>query len=159
MAKLGLDKVVESVAALSGLSQRECRAVISDYIYVIRTALLNGMEVELKGLGCFGLRYKPPKEPRLMPDVTKGGEMSWSKPKEEYNQPIFTMYKAFAGQVREATEGHAFKPNKKKGNKVECTMTPEEYAAFAERIDKMNFDDEDFVGEAEIERDVVYDRL
>lgn len=159
MAKLGLDKVVESVAALSGLSQRECRAVISDYIYVIRTALLNGMEVELKGLGCFGLRYKPPKEPRLMPDVTKGGEMSWSKPKEEYNQPIFTMYKGFAGQVREATEGHAFKPNDKKGNKVECTMTPEEYAVFAERISNMNFDDEDFMGKAEVERDAIYDRL
>ncbi len=163
MARLGLDKIVQSVSALCGLSQKECRAVINDFIYVIRTSVLNGMEIELKGIGYFGLKYRPPKEPRLMPDVTKGGEMSWSRPKEEYNYPTFTMHKSFVQAVREITEGHAFKSNKK-GNRVMIDMTPEDYEKFAKHLDEINFEsedfeDEDFVGQPRVERDDIYDRL
>jgi nucleoid DNA-binding protein len=163
MARLSYEKVIQSVAMLSGLTKKECRAVIDDYMYIIRTSILNGMEIEIKNVGYFGLKYRPPKESRLMPDITKGGKMSWSSPKEEYNYPIFTMYKSFVKKVREVTEGHAFKTKRKRGIN-EATMSPEEYDEFSKRLDNMNFDsvdfdDDDYDGQANIERDAIYERI
>lgn len=160
MAKITMDKIVRSVALLSGLTQKECRAVIDDYIYVLKTAILNGMEVELKDVGYFSLKYRPAKESRLIPDVTKGGAMSWCRPKEEYNYPMFTVYKGFAKKVREVTEGHAFRMKNDKGV-VQAEMTPEEYEKFTNHLKEINydsedFDDEDYVGRARVERDVIY---
>lgn len=163
MAKLTYNKVVQSVAMLSGLTQKQCKAVMDDYMYVIRNAILNGMEIEIKGIGYFGLKYRPPKEPRLMPNVQRGGEMCWSNPKEEYNYPIFTMYKSFVQKVREVTEGNAFKTQRKKGIN-ESIMTTEEYEIFSKRLDEMKFnnpefDDDDYEGQPEVERDAIYERI
>ena len=159
MARLGFDTIVHSVSTLSGLTKKECRAVLTDFMYVVRNALLNGMEVEMKGIGLFGLKYRPPKEPRLMPNVAQGGAMTWTKPKEEYNYPIFTVYKSVAKKVRDVTEGNAFKP--KDDKKYGVDMTLEEYDEFSKRLDELNFDspdfdDEDFLGQPSVEREFDY---
>lgn len=161
--KIKQEKIIEAVSSLSGLSREKCRIVLNDYFYVIRLAMLNGMEVELKGLGVFKLRYKPAKESRLMPDVTKGGEMNWTAPKEEYNYPYFSPYQSFVQKMRSVTEGHAFKPNDESRNS-NYAISPEEYDEFSKRLDELGFDedefdDDEFEGMAKVEREVDYGRL
>lgn len=143
MAKLPYDKLIKTVATLSGLTKKECKAVIDDYIYVIKNAIINGMEVEMKGLGFFKLIYYPPKEPMFLPNVRKGGVKEWTEAKEEYNYPKFMMYKSFARKVREITEGNAFDTRGRK-NKETPDMRPEDYEKFSQRLDEFRFETDDF---------------
>lgn len=143
MAKLQYDTLIKTVATLSGLTKKECKAVIDDYIYVLKNALMNGMEIELKGLGYFKLRYCPPKEPMYLPNVRLGGEKAWTSPKAEYNYPMFVMYKSFTKRVRELTEGNAFDTRGKR-NKETPDMKADEYEKFAQRLEEYKFESEEF---------------
>jgi nucleoid DNA-binding protein len=104
MARISQKRVVEMVSELSGLTHKECRTVIDDYITVIQEVLKVGLEVSMPTLGIFKLKYKAPKKGRVQFNIrTRKEEMT--EDKAEYNAPAFYFAPMFRQEVRELTDG------------------------------------------------------
>lgn len=105
-------KIVQLVSTLSGLSRRECKTVINDYITVVRECMMNGFEVVLPEIGIIGSKYHKAKPERYMPNVNHNGEMRLVEAKKEYDSPSFRFSKPFVEEMREATYGNPFHTRK-----------------------------------------------
>lgn len=101
--RISQQKVVQLVSELSGLTQKQCRVVLEDYITVLRNCCLNGVEVSLPTMGVLTQKYKPYRDPITLPNVAYGGKMMPTSPREEHNIPSFRMYKAFVEEMKELT--------------------------------------------------------
>lgn len=101
--KISQQKVIQLVSQLSGLTQKECRVVLEDYITVLRNCCLNGIEVSLPTIGVLTQKYKPYRDPIILPNVVYGGKMMPTSAREEHNIPSFRMYKAFVDEMRQST--------------------------------------------------------
>lgn len=63
MSQKGLTKgdLIAELAEHTGMTKREARTAINWMIERIRTALINGSSVKLKGFGKFYIKYQKPK--------------------------------------------------------------------------------------------------
>lgn len=118
MKKLSQKKTVELVSELSGLTKKECRTVMEDYITVIQEGLKAGFEMQLPLLGIFSLKYKSPKEGTFKSNI-KTGNIEMTKDKDEYNSPSFRFSKMFRQEIRDLTEGNVIVGKKEEKNEEE----------------------------------------
>ena len=105
MPKLSQKVMVDLVAELSGLTKKECKTVMEDYVTVIQESLKAGFDVNVPQLGVFSLKYKPPKEGLLLTNIATG-ERELTSPKDEYNAPSFSFSRLFRQEIRELTDGN-----------------------------------------------------
>lgn len=102
--RISQSQIIQLVSQLSGLSQKECRTVLTDYAAVLRDCCMNGIEVAIPEIGVLTCKYKGYKESRMMHNVSTG---KWepTNVREEHNLPAFRMYSSFVEEMRDNTWG------------------------------------------------------
>lgn len=106
--KMRQTDIIRLVSELSGLSQKDCRNVIENYVHILRECVLAGREVCLPMFGTMTLKYKPAKPERYMPNVRKNGEISLVKARPAHNIPIFRPSAILRREMEERTWGNPY---------------------------------------------------
>ena len=103
--RISQSQIIQLVSQLSGLSQKECRTVLTDYAAVLRDCCMNGIEVGIPEIGVLTCKYKRHKEPRIMHNISTG-EWQPTNVIEEHNLPSFRMYSSFVEEMKNTTWGN-----------------------------------------------------
>ena len=86
--QFNLSSMVKFTAGRNGLTQKQAKALISDFLLLAETGMLLGERVSLGRLGKIFLTLKPPRKPRVMKNRFTGQEMTIPAKPERYAPKI-----------------------------------------------------------------------
>lgn len=124
--KITQHQIVQMVSELSGLTQKQCKTVIDDYLTVVRDCCLNGLTVVIPLIGTLSPIYKCKMDERVFYNVFYKKEMTYP-PREEHNVPFLKVSRYFIEEMREKTWGKpVYKPYTWQAKENECEEVGDE---------------------------------